>query len=153
MKILFFILIIVISIYKLPVKEGLFAPDETQYIVCTDKSSQTSDFIPEENPIFTEKKGSLSSLLSDDKQNLPDYHKAPHCGSAFMGEEYKYFNDNVVVDHKNNKWTPPVDPYDPHPPPDYENSILYPEKIRDEIHKGFQKAHDKNKEEILLRKV
>jgi|TARA_Y100000389_G_C17433240_1_gene503985 hypothetical protein len=138
---LFLIFLVVILLYKPSTIEG-FKPNEYQFLNCN------GNYVKEKNIILGPLKGFYSSIIKlTEEKNNPRYYKSPKCITSKRIKN-NYFNNNKVIDHSKNNWTPPLDPFDKYTNPENNDSILYPENfLEDMIHQ-----HERiNQKEILNR--
>ena len=145
---IFLAILIIVLLYKPSMIEG-FKPNEDQFSICDDRSEKgETNYHQEKNLIKENPTGFYTSLIRlTEEKNNPRYYKSPKCLKS-RGFKKNYFNNNKVIDHKNNNWNPPVDPWDTHAKPDNNDSILYSKDLSDD----FVYQHEKeNQKEILSR--
>ena len=160
MKLLFLLFILFMIVYSPRIMEGMI-PNETQFVIHKSVSNKGDDYVPLMNPVASENKGFFSSLFKVTKESMEQqgyatkddiyYNKAPLSSNQFLFNPSDYFNTNKVIDYKENKWKPPINPFDTHSKVNDNYGILYNNTKKEPIHKLFTKEHKINEEEILSR--
>lgn len=157
-----FLLIIIIAItYKIyPIIEGLFVPNETQFIIYNNLSDKGNGYVPVNNRIDSKHKGFFTAINNENDKFLKKlgikeddpiiYNKAPIGLQPFLFNAPNYFNDNKVVDFKENTWKPLLDPHYGYASPDNNDAILYLEQDKT-IQDNFINEHKINEKEIRSR--
>jgi len=157
-----FLLIIIIAItYSIyPMIEGLFVPNETQFIMYNNLSDKGHGYVPVNNRVDSKYKGFFTTIHNENNNSLEKlgikeddpiiYNKAPIGLQPFLFNAPNYFNDNKVIDYKDNKWEPPVNPHYKYASPDNNDAILYLAHDNT-IQDNFINEHKINEKEILAR--
>ena len=153
-------IIIVITFYIHPIIEGLFIPDETQYVIYDNVSDKGSGYVPITNRIDSKHKGFFTSMHDVNNKSLKKlglreddpiiYNKAPIGLQQFLFNSPNYFNDNKVIDYEKNKWKPPLHPLYSYASPENNDAILYLTQDKT-IQNDFMNEHKINEKEIVSR--
>jgi len=135
-------LVVILYYYNQSTKEPYSnqRPNETQFRYCNDKKGR---------PYY----GIVSNILQGPpmrqgiytsmKRNLIDYdsyNSTPLCSVQTDNTVMSYFNDNKVIDYKQNKWNSITDPWDTYSSPTDDHSITYRSKFHE---KNFMDYHTK----------
>jgi hypothetical protein len=114
-------------IWKPSLKENFTRkPNEKQFQYCEDTKGRpyygiVSNILEGPPPrigIFTQ--------LKNNPIILDNYHKTPICPKPKDIPIQSYFNDNKIIDYKNNQWSGPINPFDPYTKPTDDHLIMYP---------------------------
>ena len=140
--------------------EGLFIPNETQFIIYNNLSDKGHGYVPVSNRADSKHKGFFTAINNENNNFLKKlgireddpiiYNKAPIGLQPFLFNAPNYFNDNKVMNYKDNKWEPPVNPHYKYASPDNNDAILYL-ALDKTIQDNFINEHKINEKEILSR--
>ena len=153
-------IIIGITFYIHPIIEGLFIPNETQYVIYDNVSDKGSGYVPLTNRIDSKHTGFFTSIHKQNDTSLKKlglrednpiiYNKAPIGLQPFLFNAPNYFNDNKVIDYEKNTWDSPLNPLYSYASPDNKDSILYLTQDKT-IRNDFINEHKINEKEIKSR--